>query len=85
MSRESWKRIAIALGDAMQNHSFCFEHDEEHPEPDCPFCGDRTVYARYRAFAEKNGGRFPDPLEGAESVSLFDLRAGALHGRTLTC
>lgn len=65
---ESWRAIAIALGNAMANHRYCDDHASA--EPGCPFCADRAVYQRYRAFAEHNGLRFRDPLAGVESVSM---------------
>lgn len=75
MSRETWKTIAIALGNAMANHQYCEDHDASEPELNCPFCADRAVYVRFKAFAERNGTAFPDPLAGMESVSIYDLRS----------
>ena len=74
MARETWKSIALALGKAMVNHQYCEDHSASRPEPGCPFCDDRATYLRFRAFAEKNGCQFPDPLAGAQSVSIYDLK-----------
>ena len=74
MGRESWKSIAMALGNAMVNHQYCDDHPAANPEPDCPFCQDRAVYRRFRAFAGNNGVSFPDPLKGASSLPLSELR-----------
>jgi hypothetical protein len=74
MSRETWRAVAMALGNAMRNHQYCEDHPASEPEPSCPFCADRAVYARFKAFAEKNGATFPDPMAGAESISIYDLR-----------
>lgn len=70
----SWKAIATALGNAMQTHAFCEDHPATNPEPECPFCEDRAVFARYRRFAEKHRMTFPDPLKGLESICIYDLR-----------
>lgn len=74
MSRESWRSIAIALGNAMMNHQYCEDHSLDEPEPGCPFCADRAVYLRFKAFAERTGVTFPDPTAGMESISIYDLR-----------
>ncbi len=74
MSRETWRAIAIALGNAMENHRYCSDHGVSEPEPNCPFCSDRSLYLRYRAFAVKNGVTFPDPFLNATAISLSDLR-----------
>lgn len=74
MGSESWKSIAIALGNAMVNHQYCEDHPAANPEPSCPFCQDRAIYRRFRAFAEHHGVRFPDSLKGASSVPLSELR-----------
>lgn len=71
---ETWKAIAIALGNAMQNHAYCEDHEAEEPEASCPFCSDREVYNRYRTFAQKNGVMFPNPMRGATSMTLSDIR-----------
>jgi hypothetical protein len=71
---ESWKTIALALGNAMANHQYCDDQSLAEPEPDCPFCKDRAVYLCFKAFAEKHGATFRDPLAGMTSVSIYDLR-----------
>lgn len=74
MSRESWKTIAIALGSAMESHRYCEDHPVAEPEPSCPFCSDRSLYLRYRAFALRNGLTFPDPFLNATAMKLSDVR-----------
>lgn len=74
MARESWKSIAIALGNAMQNHSYCEDHAVGEPEASCPFCLDRATYNRYRRFAQRNGLTFRDPLRGVGSVRVSEIR-----------
>jgi len=64
MSRqESWRDVAFALA-ARLSWAACDEHPASHPLLGCPFCLDRSAYAR---FVRKNG---EDPWREAPSESI---------------
>ena len=47
MTAVQWRRIAERLADRLSVHAFCESHPASAPDPDCPFCGDRTAYQAY--------------------------------------
>lgn len=69
MARTDWKRLAAVLADRLASHAFCDQHPASHPEPDCPWCGDRTAY---RAYLAAGGRDFRIKAEG-RSVPLAEL------------
>lgn len=69
MAAPTWKAVADALGARLKHHAYCEDHPESQPQPDCPFCKDRTAY---RMWQGKAGVRDAPP-EG-RSMSLRELR-----------
>jgi len=43
----TWKRVARSLAGQLESHAHCDEHPASAPNPDCPFCADRTAYTAW--------------------------------------
>jgi hypothetical protein len=72
MARPSWKGVAERLAGRLANHAFCETHGPGRPDPDCPFCDDRTAYAEYIAA----GGYDHRPIfEGGQILSFKEWKA----------
>lgn len=74
MKKESWKTIALALADRL---SHARTPDCNPINPDCPFCRDHLVYARFTERLKQDGEYIPDPLAGFERISIEDIPVGS--------
>lgn len=53
----SWRAVADALAERMENHAYCDTHPDPGANADkCPFCADRAAYRMWQA---KSGKQAP--------------------------
>lgn len=68
---DTWRDVARELGERMEHHAFCDDHEPSEAVPDsCPFCADRAAYRRY---LRKAGLR--EVQQEGESVGVWELFA----------
>jgi hypothetical protein len=61
----SWQVVARKLAARMRHHAECSDHEPDAPDPDCPFCSDRSAYelflAKDEAFQARRQARDGSP------------------------
>lgn len=45
----SWQAVARRLAARMRHHAECSDHKPADPDPECPFCSDRSAYELFLA------------------------------------
>jgi hypothetical protein len=67
VTTEQWVAMAHKLAASVHPLASCNAHAVSDPDPECPYCEDRTVYREYLRLCERAGLRRqePGPLEAA--------------------